>query len=96
MKKETEILIKYVQADFSKRMFLFLQIPDLRDAFQEIERSKFRCPSGFSYSTEQHSKEECCRNLSLPLGAYFGIAEIRILNNFLISLKGLKPKRGLP
>jgi hypothetical protein len=47
MKKEVEILIQYVQADFSKRMFLFLQIPDLRDAFQEIERKRFRCPDGF-------------------------------------------------
>jgi hypothetical protein len=68
MEKEAERLIKYVQADFSKRMFLFLQNPDLRDAFQEIERSKFRCPTGFSYSTEQHSKEKCFRNPSLPIG----------------------------
>jgi hypothetical protein len=56
MKKEVEILIKYVQADFSKRIFLFLQNPDLRNAFQEIERSKFRCPTGFLYSTEQQRK----------------------------------------
>lgn len=96
MKKEAEILIKYVQADFSKRMFLFLQNPDLRDAFQEIERSKFRCPTGFSYSTEHDSKEKCLRNGSLPIGAYCGIAEIRILKNDLESLKGLKPKRGIP
>jgi hypothetical protein len=75
MKKEAEILIEYVQADFSKRMFLFLQNPDLRDAFQEIERSKFRCPTGFSCSTEQHSKEKCLRDLSLPTGGYCGIAE---------------------
>lgn len=38
MKTEVEILKKYVQADFSKRMYLFLQFPGLRDAFQEIER----------------------------------------------------------
>jgi len=42
MKKEAEILIKYVQADFSQRMYMFLQFPDLRDAFQEIDRNKLR------------------------------------------------------
>ena len=47
MKKEAEILIKYVQADFSKRVYLFLQFPDLRDTFQEIERNRFCCPNGF-------------------------------------------------
>lgn len=77
MKKEAEILIKYVQADFCKRMYMFLQFPDLRDVFQEIERSKFRCPTGFSYSTEERSKEKCFRNPSLPIGAYCGIAEIK-------------------
>jgi hypothetical protein len=39
MKKEAATLIKYVKADFSERMFLFLQNPDLRDAFQQIERT---------------------------------------------------------
>lgn len=96
MKKDGEILIKYVQADFSKRMFLFLQNPDLRDAFQEIERSKFRCPNDFSDSTELDSKEKFLSNGSLPIGAYCGSAEIRMLKNVLESLKGLKPKRGIP
>jgi hypothetical protein len=39
MKKEEETLIRYVQADFSERMFLFLQNPALRDDFQQIERT---------------------------------------------------------
>jgi len=95
MKKEAEILIKYVQADFSKRMFLFLQNPDLRDAFQEIERSKFRCPNGFSYSTEHDSRERCLSNGSLPIGAYCGMAKIRMLKTFLESLKELKPHSGI-
>jgi hypothetical protein len=47
MKKEAEILIQYARGDFSKRMYMFLQFPDLRDAFQEIERKRFRCPDGF-------------------------------------------------
>ena len=96
MKKEAEILIEYVQADFSKRMFLFLQNPDLRDAFQEIERNKLRCPNGYSYSTEQQSREKCFRNPSLPIGTYCGIAEIRTFKAFLESLRGFKPKRGIP
>ncbi len=47
MKKEAEILIQYVRGDFSKRMYMFLQFPDLRDTFQEIERKGFRCSNGF-------------------------------------------------
>ena len=47
MKKEAEILKQYARADFSKRMYMFLQFPNLRDAFQEIERNRFRCPNGF-------------------------------------------------
>jgi hypothetical protein len=38
MEQAREILIQYAQADFFKRIYLFLQFPGLRDAFQEIER----------------------------------------------------------
>jgi hypothetical protein len=96
MKKKAEILIEYVQADFCKRMYMFLQFPDLRDAFQEIDRNKLRCPTGFSYATEQKSKEECFRNPSLPIGTYCGLAEIRTFKAFLESLTGLKPNKGIP
>lgn len=48
MKKEVEILKQYAQADFSKRIYLFLQFPELREAFQEIERIRFCCPEGFA------------------------------------------------
>jgi len=64
MKKEAEILKKYAQADFAKRMYLFLQYPDLRAAFQQIEHCKFRCPNGFSFSTERQNKERCFQNFS--------------------------------
>jgi hypothetical protein len=40
MKKEVKILLQYARAGFSKRMHLFLQFPDLRDVFQEIERKR--------------------------------------------------------
>ena len=58
MKKVVKILQQYAQADFSQRIYLFLQFPDLRDAFQEIERKGFPCSHDFAYSTEQHSKEQ--------------------------------------
>jgi len=48
MEQAKEILRRYAQADFSKRIYLFLQFPGLRGAFQEIERI-IRCRSkGFS------------------------------------------------
>ena len=38
MERVKEILIQYAEADFFKRMHLFLQYPDLRNFFGEIER----------------------------------------------------------
>jgi len=38
MERAREILIQYTRADFSERIYLFLQFPGLRDIFQEIER----------------------------------------------------------
>ena len=38
VEQEIDILIQYGEADMSKRLHLFLQFPDLRRAFQEIER----------------------------------------------------------
>ncbi len=37
MKRTIEILKQYRQADSYVRTFLFLQYPDLRDVFQDIE-----------------------------------------------------------
>jgi hypothetical protein len=48
MERIKEILIHYAQADFYERMHLFLQFPDLRDTFQEIERKSFRCSDGLA------------------------------------------------
>jgi hypothetical protein len=39
MERVKEILIQYAQADFFERMHLFLQYPDLRDVFGEMERN---------------------------------------------------------
>lgn len=48
MKKETKILIQYTRAGFSKRMHLFLQFPDLRNVFQDIERKRCFCSKDLS------------------------------------------------
>jgi len=37
MQEKIEILTRYGEADMKKRLYLFLQFPDLRWAFQEIE-----------------------------------------------------------
>jgi len=47
MEQAREILRQYAQADFSKRIYLFLQFPGLRDIFQEIERKTLCRLRGF-------------------------------------------------
>lgn len=37
MEQEMELLKRYKKADFSERMYLFLQHRDMRNAFQAIE-----------------------------------------------------------
>jgi hypothetical protein len=41
MERVREILIQYAEAEFSQRIYLFLQFPGLRDVFQEIERKRY-------------------------------------------------------
>jgi len=75
MEKEIEILIQYAQADSFKRLHLFLQFPDLRGAFQEIERKDLAAQT--AASSKQYSKEKCSRLLSL----FSRIIEIKRLKN---------------
>ncbi len=96
MEKEEKILAKYVQANLCHRVYMFLQYPDLREDFQEIDRNHLAPQSGCKPSVEKHPKEKCFRDVSLPEGAYPGISEIRMLKHFLKSLKGLKHIRGMP
>jgi hypothetical protein len=37
MERPTEILKRYKESDFYERLCIFLQFPDLRDAFEDIE-----------------------------------------------------------
>jgi hypothetical protein len=61
MEHAKKILIQYAQADFSKRLNLYLQFPGLRDAFQELERAIVSCPMGFPLfiCTERHGEMFC-------------------------------------
>ncbi len=62
MEKEIEILMQYAQADPFMRMHMFLQFPDLRDSFQEIDRKDLAAQKG-SLAKEYH-KRKCSWLLS--------------------------------
>jgi hypothetical protein len=46
MEQEIDILIEYGEADINKKLHLFLQFPDWRNAFQEIERKNAAAQTG--------------------------------------------------
>jgi hypothetical protein len=41
MKEEIDILTRYREADADERLYLFLQFPDLRISFQEIDLEEY-------------------------------------------------------
>jgi hypothetical protein len=51
MEQEIDILVQYGEADINKKLHLFLQFPDLRNAFQEIERKNATTQTG-KYRTD--------------------------------------------
>ncbi len=64
MEQARDILIRYAQADFSRRIHLFLQFPGLRDAFQEVERIIFSCSRGFPiFDCTAEQREIFCTTL---------------------------------
>jgi len=52
-----EMLVQYVQADSFMRMHLFLQFPDLRHSFQEIDRKDLAAQKASS-SKEHHGIQD--------------------------------------
>ncbi len=64
VEQEIDILIQYEEADMRKRLHLFLQFPDLRRGFQEIERKHSAVRTG-STSLRGECKGKCSNNLSL-------------------------------
>jgi hypothetical protein len=77
MEKEIEKLIQYAQGDSFKRLHLFLQFPDLRGAFQEIERKDLAAQRTSPSWTEQDNKVKCSRLVSF----LSRIIEIKRLKN---------------
>ena len=87
MERKIDILIQYGKADMGKRLHLFLQFPDLRRGFQEIERKESTAQSGSRSLREEYIKEKCAPGLSLLVGAYRRTMKIKMLKNFLKSLR---------
>jgi hypothetical protein len=56
MEQEIDILIQYGEADINKKLHLFLQFPDLRGAFQEIERKDLAAQMESRFLCEEHIK----------------------------------------
>jgi hypothetical protein len=74
MEKEMEMLIQYTQADPFRRMHMFLQFPDLRGSFQEIDRKDLD-PQKASLRREHNRKE--FPSLLLFLSRIIGIKILR-------------------
>jgi hypothetical protein len=59
MEREIDILIQYGEADINEKLHLFLQFPDLRNAFQEIERKNATAQTGKHHTdSSPHLKSE--------------------------------------
>ncbi len=58
MEQEIDILLQYGEADISKKLHLFLQFPDLRSAFQEIERKSAPAQTGKYCTDGPHWKSQ--------------------------------------
>ena len=77
MEEEIEILTRYGEAGFSKRLHLFLQFPELRWAFQEIELKELNARRALVSPTQQHHKGKC----SLPQSLLSRIFDIEVSKN---------------
>jgi hypothetical protein len=75
MEKKMDILIQYTQANSLMRMHMFLQFPDLRDCFQEIDRKDLAAQK--ASSTKEHHKRKC----SWILSFLNRMSEIKILRH---------------
>ena len=82
-----EILKQYTDARINERLHLFLQFPDLRRSFQEIDRKDLAYREASGSLHEEHNKAKNSLHLLLLRVAYHRITRIRILKNMLKSLK---------
>jgi len=58
MEQKMDILIQYGEADINKKLHLFLQFPDLRSGFQEIDRKNLAFQTGFKSLLEDQKSEK--------------------------------------
>jgi hypothetical protein len=84
MDEKIDILIRYGEADANTRLHFFLEFPDLRSAFQDIERKDL---------TAQIASRSLCGRRNKRKRSYLStllsrIMEIRVLKN---SRKSLRP-----
>ena len=82
-----EILRQYTGACTNERLHLFLQFPDLRRSFQEIDRKDLAFQKAPIFLHEKHNKAKYSLHSLLFRRVYHLIIEIRILKNLLNSLK---------
>lgn len=82
-----EILKQYTEARINERLNFFLQFPDLRRSFQEIDRKDLAYQKASLSLPEEHNKANYSLRLLLFRGIYYLMIEIRILKNLLKSLK---------
>ena len=77
MEEKIEILIRYGEADTNRRLHFFLEFPDLRSAFQDIERKDLSAPIASRSLCERDNKG----NRSYLSTLLSRIMEIRVLKN---------------
>ena len=83
MEEKIEILIRYGEADTNRRLHFFLEFPDLRSAFQEIERKDLAAQMAFRSLCGRHKKEKRSQLLTL----LNRIMETRVLKNLKKTLR---------
>ena len=86
-KQKMDILIQYGEADINKKLHLFLQFPDLRSGFQEIERKGLAVQTGSGSLLEKHNACSFPRSQSFLKGVYHRMVETNIFKTVLRSLR---------
>ena len=77
MEEKIDIFIRYGEADTNRRLHFFLEFPDLRSAFQEIERNDLAAQMASRSLCGRHNKGKRSQLLTL----LSRIMEIKVLNN---------------
>jgi len=82
-----EIIRRYTEARIGERLHLFLQFPDLRESFQEIDCKDLVYHKVSRSLRKEHDKAKYSLHFLLFRRAYHRIIEVGILKNLPKSLK---------